>query len=78
MLGLLLVGLALFGRTCADGVSDFIMSFSPPPGAAPADGTGELRRLSDDEIRARYPSLLAPDAGPSEQRDAAPRSDAGR
>jgi hypothetical protein len=63
MLGLLLVGLVVFGRTCAGGVSDFIMSFSPPPSEGGPGGSGELRRLTDVEIRERYPSLIARDAG---------------
>jgi hypothetical protein len=65
MLGLLLVGLAIFGRPCADGVSDFIASFSPTP-TLPEDRPGELRRLTDQESAERFPSLIAPDAdGPA-------------
>lgn len=75
MLAALLVAIAVFGRPCADGVSDFIVSFSPPPAVptGPAElGRGEVRRLTDDEIRARFPSLIEADAGAAE-----PSSDAG-
>ena len=81
LLGLILVGLAAFGRTCAEGVSDFFVSFGSEPAAGAGAEGREVRRLSDDEIRARFPSLLAPDAGGASRPDDAGhpgRRDAGR
>ncbi len=61
-----LVVLAMFGRTCADGVAAFVMSFGPPATEAGSPGQidrDELRRLTDEEIREQFPSLIERDAG---------------
>jgi hypothetical protein len=62
MFATLLVCLIALGRPCADGMAGFVESFSPPPDAAPAAAPPlQLERLTEDEIRKRFPG--EPDAG---------------
>ncbi len=62
MFATLLVCVLVLGRPCADGVAGFVESFSPPQDAGPAAPALELERLSEDQIRARFPSTS--DAAP--------------
>lgn len=64
----LLVFVLVMGRPCADGMAGFVDSFSPPD-AAPAAPALQLERLTEEEIRRRFPS--GEDAGP-EQTESAP------
>ena len=59
MFGGLLAAVLVLRGPCSQGVGRFVESFSPPAdaGAARRPPVGELRRLSEDEIRARYRSL---------------------
>ena len=53
----LLVMIIALGRPCASGVAGFVDSFSPPPDAAPpAASEMQLERLTDEQIRARFPA----------------------
>lgn len=70
LFGTLLVFVVVMGRPCADGMAGFVESFSPPPDAAPAAAPLQLERLTEDEIRRRFPG--DPDAGPT-GRDGAAR-----
>jgi hypothetical protein len=78
MFATLLVCILALGQPCADGVSGFVESFAPPdatPAGAPAEM--QLERLSDEEIRRRFPET--PDEQPAEQPEEAapePRSPA--
>ena len=63
LFGTLLAFVVLMGRPCADGMAGFVESFSPPPDAAPAAAPLQLERLTEDEIRRRFPG--DPDAGPA-------------
>jgi hypothetical protein len=56
MFATLLVCIVALGRPCADGVAGFVESFSPPPDASPAAPDLQLERLSEDQIRARFPA----------------------
>jgi hypothetical protein len=65
MVGLLLVCIVVLGRPCASGVAGFVDSFSPAPDAGPAAPAVEdmqLERLTEEEIRRRFPGDEA-DAG---------------
>jgi hypothetical protein len=61
MVALLLICIVVLGRPCASGVAGFVDSFSPPPdaGALPAPAASDdmqLERLTEDEIKKRFPS----------------------
>lgn len=58
MVAVLLLCVLALGQPCADSVAGFVDSFAPPPDAAPEM---KLERLTDDEIRSRFPA--DPDAG---------------
>jgi hypothetical protein len=60
---LLLVAVVALRRPCADGVASFIGSFDPPPDAGPAEPEIHYERLTEEEIRKRFPGGEA-DAGP--------------
>jgi hypothetical protein len=62
MIAILFVFVIVMRRPCADGVAGFVKQFDPPPDAAPAPPTMQLERLSEDEIKRRFPGG-APDAG---------------
>jgi len=65
MFATLLVFVVLMGRPCADGMANFVGSFSPAPDAAPAAQPPlQLERLTEEEIRRRFPGD-EPDAGPA-------------
>jgi hypothetical protein len=58
MFATLLVFLIVMGRPCADGVAGFVESFSPADAApaAPAAPPIQLERLTEEQIRQRFPS----------------------
>lgn len=62
----LLIFVVVMGRPCADGVAGFVESFSPPPDAAPAAAPIQLERLTEEQIRQRFPSGES-DAGPADR-----------
>jgi hypothetical protein len=62
LFGTLLAFVVVMGRPCADGMAGFVDSFSAAPDAAPAAPPLQLERLTEDEIRRRFPG--DPDAGP--------------
>lgn len=62
LFGTLLAFVVVMGRPCADGMAGFVESFSPPPDAAPAAPPLQLERLTEDEIRRRFPGDA--DGGP--------------
>jgi len=65
MVATLLICILALGRPCADGMAGFVDSFSPPPDAAPAAAPAlELERLTEEEIRRRFPG--DPDAAAAE------------
>jgi hypothetical protein len=67
LFGTLLVMILALGHPCASGVAGFVDSFSPPPDAAPpAAGGMQLERLTDEQIRERFPA-----EPPSKPRDQA-------
>ena len=64
MFATLLVFVVVLGRPCADGVGTFVESFAPPPDAGPAAAPPlQLERLTEEQIRQRFPSG-EPDAAP--------------
>jgi len=66
LFGTLLVMLLALGRPCASGVAGFVDSFSPPPDAAPPAAEGmQLERLTDEQIRERFPA--EPESKPRHQ-----------
>jgi hypothetical protein len=71
MFATLLVCVIALGRPCADGMAGFVESFSPPPDAAPAAPAIQLERLTEEEIRRRFPGG-DPDAGPEATQPAPP------
>jgi hypothetical protein len=53
----LLVMIIALGRPCASGVAGFVDGFSPPADAGPPAASGmQLERLTDEQIRARFPA----------------------
>ena len=69
MVALLLVCIVVLGRPCASGVAGFVDSFSPVPDAGPATEELHLERLTEEEIRRRFPGDQ-PDAGLLNREDA--------
>jgi hypothetical protein len=65
MIGILLIAVIGLRKPCADGMASFIGNFAPPPDAAPAPPTMQLERLTEEEIRRRFPGGEA-DGGPAE------------
>ena len=63
LFGTLLAFVVVMGRPCADGMAGFVESFSPPPDAGTAAPPLQLERLTEEEIRRRFPG--DPDAGPA-------------
>ena len=61
MFATLLVCVVVLGRPCADGVAGFVDGFSPHPDAAPAGPAIRYERLTEEEIRERFPGDI--DAG---------------
>jgi hypothetical protein len=77
MVALLLVCIVVLGRPCASGVAGFVDSFSPAPDAGPAAPATEelqLERLTEEEIRRRFPGDEA-DAGSSNREGAVDAKD---
>lgn len=55
MVGTLLVVILVLGRPCAEGMSRFVESFAPAPDAAPAAPALQYERLTEEQIRKRFP-----------------------
>jgi hypothetical protein len=74
MVALLLVCIVVLGRPCASGVAGFVDSFSPAPDAGPAAppaaGEMQLERLTEEEIRRRFPNDEAWRRNDSKREDA--------
>ncbi len=73
MFALLLICIVVLGRPCASGVAGFVDSFSPTPDAAPAPAATEelqLERLTEEEIRRRFPGDEEADAAGLGRQDA--------
>jgi hypothetical protein len=79
MFATLLVLILVLGRPCADGVAGFVDSFSPPPDAAPAapppESGMQLQRLTEEEIRKRFPGGTDAGAGPGTEPGSEPDPD---
>ena len=68
MVATLLLVVIVLGRPCAEGMSNFVESFAPPPDAGPprVAPTMQYERLTEEEIRKRFPGgdeLPVTDAG---------------
>jgi hypothetical protein len=61
MVGTLLVVIVVLGRPCAEGMSRFVESFAPPPDAGPPVPSLQYERLTEEQIRTRFPGGI--DAG---------------
>ena len=55
MVATVLVVVIVLGRPCADGVSQFVESYAPPPDAGPAAPPMQYERLTEEEIKKRFP-----------------------
>ncbi|HLU67782.1 MAG TPA: hypothetical protein VKZ63_15970 [Kofleriaceae bacterium] len=64
-----LVILIVLGRPCADGMARFVESFAPPPDAGPEAPARSLHleRLTEEEIRQRFPGGDEEPASPDEE-----------
>ena len=73
MVATVLVVVIVLGRPCADGVARFVESYAPPPDAGAPSPTMKYERLTEEEIKKRFPGgseIDSQDAGPA--RPAAP------
>jgi hypothetical protein len=55
MVATVLVVVIVLGRPCADGVARFVESYAPPPDAGPPAPTMKYERLTEEEIKKRFP-----------------------
>jgi hypothetical protein len=59
MVAVLLIAVIGLRTQCGDAVAGFISSFDPPPDAGPAEGAGGMRleRLTEEQIKQRFPQV---------------------
>ncbi len=62
MVATVLVVVVGLGRPCADGISRFVESYAPPPDAGPP--AMKYERLTEEEIKKRFPGGDQLDEGP--------------
>jgi hypothetical protein len=55
MVATVLVVVIVLGRPCADGVARFVESYAPPPDAGHAAPVMQYERLTEEEIKKRFP-----------------------
>ena len=55
MVATVLVVVIVLGRPCADGVARFVESYAPPPDAGAAQPAMKYERLTEEEIKKRFP-----------------------
>ncbi len=55
MVATVLVVVIVLGRPCADGVARFVESYAPPPDAGPPQPAMKYERLTEEEIKKRFP-----------------------
>jgi hypothetical protein len=65
MVAIALVAILGLRKPCSDGMAGFVTGFDAPPDAAPAAAPLVLERLSEEDIRRRFPGSNG-DAGPVE------------
>ena len=64
MVATVLVVVIVLGRPCADGISQFVESYAPPPDAGPPAPAMQYERLTEEEIKKRVPGGDELDAKP--------------
>jgi len=71
MVATVLVVVIVLGRPCADGIARFVDSYAPPIDAGPAAPTMHYERLTEEQIKKRFPggdeidqAKAPPDAAP--------------
>jgi hypothetical protein len=62
MVATVLVVVIVLGRPCADGVARFVESYAPPPDAGPPAPAMRYERLTEEEIKKRFPGGAELDA----------------
>lgn len=55
MVATVLVVVIVLGRPCADGVARFVESYAPPPDAGAPAPAMKYERLTEEEIKKRFP-----------------------
>jgi len=55
MVATVLVVVIVLGRPCADGIAQFVEGYAPPPDAGPAAPAMHYERLTEEEIKKRFP-----------------------
>lgn len=55
MVATVLVVVIVLGRPCADGIARFVESYAPPPDAGAPAPTMHYERLTEEEIKKRFP-----------------------
>ena len=55
MVATVLVVVIVLGRPCADGIARFVESYAPPPDAGPPAPSMQYERLTEEEIKKRFP-----------------------
>ncbi len=70
MVATVLVVVIVLGRPCADGVASFVESYAPPPDAGAPAPVLHYERLTEEEIKKRFPGGAELDA--EEKKPAAP------
>lgn len=55
MVATVLVVVIVLGRPCADGIARFVDSYAPPIDAGPPAPSMQYERLTEEEIKRRFP-----------------------
>jgi hypothetical protein len=55
MVATVLVVVIVLGRPCADGIARFVESYAPPPDAGATAPSMQYERLTEEEIKKRFP-----------------------